>query len=246
MNKEAAKLFSHVILSDKPMRIKLLGDSITHGVGGTGWKQEGEHIVTEFHRSPNGYCWAKLFKDYMESHYNCTVVNNGCTGTRIEFITEHFDELVDDEDDLILCTIGTNNRHHRYEWGERPTREAHMRLTYGRMLALYEKFAAKGKAVVFVANIPAAPKSEQDGEGYWRILHMSDIQDLWVKASLACDFPLICLYTEFKNYCSARGIAYEDLLGDGLHPNDRGYDVMFSILMEQLGLAKDVVDFVAP
>ena len=29
-------------------RIKLLGDSITHGVGGDGFSQNGEHIVAEF------------------------------------------------------------------------------------------------------------------------------------------------------------------------------------------------------
>ena len=31
-------------------RIKLLGDSITHGVGGDGFVQDGEHIVNEFSR----------------------------------------------------------------------------------------------------------------------------------------------------------------------------------------------------
>jgi len=238
MNKDATRLFSRLILSDKPVRVKLLGDSITHGVGGTGWKQNGEHIVDDFYRSPDSFCWAKLFKDYLEGHYNCTVVNNGCTGTRVEFITEHFDELVDDEDDLVLCTIGTNNRHHRYEWGECPTREAHMRLTYERMVALYQKFAQKGKDVVFVANIPAGLPSERDGTEYRRLLHMNDIQDLWIKASLENDFPLICLYTKFRNYCQYTGTDLNSLLDDTLHPNDRGYEIMFSLLMEELGLTE--------
>ena len=246
MNKDAAKLFSQVILSDRPIRIKLLGDSITHGVGGTGWQQNGEHIVTEFYRSPDSYCWAKLFKDYMESHYNCTVVNNGCTGTRVEFITEHFDELVDDEDDIVLCTIGTNNRHLYFKDGPYRTREEQLKRVYGFMVELIEKFKASGKQVVLMANIPAGEANEKNGEDYWRILHMSDIQDLWVKASLTYDVPLVCMYQKFKNYCTATGTDLEALLCDSLHPNDRGYHVMFSLLMEELGLAEDIVDFVSP
>ena len=82
------------------IRIKLLGDSITHGVGGTGFEMDGEEICCGVRRNPNGYCWAKTFKEYMEEKYDCTVVNNGIGGITIEFIIEHFDELVDEQDDL--------------------------------------------------------------------------------------------------------------------------------------------------
>jgi hypothetical protein len=66
----------------------------------------------------------------MESHYDCTVVNNGCTGTSIQFILEHFDELVDEEDDIILCTIGTNNRHQYFVETPRHTAQEHMDIFY--------------------------------------------------------------------------------------------------------------------
>ena len=105
MNREAAKIFSKVILSDRTIHIKLLGDSITHGVGGTGFEQTGEPIVPGWSRNPDGYCWAKQFKEYMEAQFNCTVTNNACTGTKIEFILANFDTLVDAEDDIIICTI---------------------------------------------------------------------------------------------------------------------------------------------
>ena len=246
MNKDVAKIFSQVVLAEKPLRIKLLGDSITHGVGGTGWAQNGEHIVEDFYRSPDAYCWAKLFKDYMESHYNCTVVNNGCTGTRVEYITKHFDTLVDDEDDIILCTIGTNNRHLYFKDGEYRTREAQLKRVYGFILELAEKFKASGKQFVFMANIPASKANEQNGKDYWRILHVSDIHDLYVKASCVCDFPLIPMYTLFKDYCELHNVTVDELLCDGLHPNDRGYEVMFSLLMKEIGLSIDVADHVSP
>ena len=63
MNTKAASVFSKIILSDKKINIKLLGDSITHGVGGTGFVQNGEPIVAGFARNPDGYCWAKQFKE---------------------------------------------------------------------------------------------------------------------------------------------------------------------------------------
>ena len=59
----------------------------------------------------------------MEKNYNAKVVNNGCTGTTIEFIIEHFEVLVDDDDDLILCTIGTNNRHQNKDIETKPDRK---------------------------------------------------------------------------------------------------------------------------
>ena len=240
MNLEAAKIFSKVILPEKTVRIKLLGDSITHGFGGTGFCQDGEPIADKYRRNPNGYCWAKLFKDYMEANFDCEVVNNGCSGTVLNFIINHFEELVDPEDDIIICTIGTNNRHQPLKNGPRRTRRQQQELVYGQILTLDEKFKAAKKDVIFMANIPASPKNEQDGQDYWRVIHMNDIHDLYVKASFACGFPLIPLYTLFLQHCERSGLAVDDLLKDGLHPNDAGYEVMFRLIMDQLGIARKV------
>ena len=243
MNREAAKIFSSLILGEKTMRIKLLGDSITHGVGGTGFAQSGEPITGKFARNPHGYCWAKLLKDCLEARFDCQVVNNGCTGTTINFILDHFDALVDPEDDIILCTIGTNNRHQYVYQGPKWDRRAHMEGIYRNILALYDKFRQAGKQVVFMANIPASWENEQDkpgAEGYWRLIHMSDIHDLYVKASFACGFPLIDMYTMFLEYCQVSHVPLETLLADGLHPNDAGYLVMYRLLMKALGLGLGV------
>lgn len=240
MNAQASKIISKVILPAKTVRIKLLGDSITHGEGGTGFKQSGEHIVTSFSRNPDGYCWAKLFKEYMESQFDCQVVNNACTGTNTRFIIDHFNTLVDSEDDVIICTIGTNNRHQNFSDGPRRSRREHMELVYNSIVELYEKFKAADKDVIFVANIPAAAFKEADGESWWRILHMNDIHDLYMKASADFGFPCIDLYTAFINDCTYRGVTVESLLADGLHPNDEGYEVMFRLILDELGIARKV------
>ena len=237
MNKDVIKIFSKVILSNEKINIKLLGDSITHGVGGTGFLQNGEKIVDGFARNTNGYCWAKQFKDYMESNFNCVVTNNACTGTNIQFVIENFDKLVSDEDDIVLCTIGTNNRHQGFDEGAKHSKEEHMSIFYENIIVLHNKFKAANKDVVFVANIPASTQNEKDGDGYWRIFHMNDVERLYQKAAVECGFPLIKLYSKFKEYCDLKNIELESLLADGLHPNDKGYDVMFKLIMREIGIA---------
>lgn len=222
--------------SNRTVQIKLLGDSITHGVGGTGFVQDGDVITGGFRQNPNGYCWANLFRDHMEKEYNCRVINHGCTGTKIEFILRNFDELVSKDDDIILCTIGTNNRHQFFREGEKRTREEHIQQFYGNILALVAKFRELGVPVIFNANIPASEENERDGENYWRIIHMNDVNDLYKKASKECSFPMISLYDAFTDYCEKEQVTVDSFLADGLHPNDEGHRIIFYLILRELSL----------
>ena len=99
---------------------------------------------------------------------------------------------------------------------------------------LYNKFKSVGVPVIFVANIPASASNERDGENYWRILHMRDIRDLYARAADKFGFPLIDLYTMWNDYCAENGIDTDSLLADGLHPNDAGEDVIYSLMVKAL------------
>lgn len=238
MNMDVAKIFSILPLSEKTVQIKLLGDSITNGDGGTGCRQNGEPITASFFRNPDGYCWAKLLKDCLEEQFDCKVINNSCSGTNIRFIIDRFDELVSPEDDIVLCSIGTNNRHQHFSQGPRRSRRAHLEMVYNDILELYGKFRAANKQVVFIANIPAV--NEASGDYFWRNIHMNDIHDLYVKAACVCGFPLMDLYTAMQDYCESRDVPLGDLLVDGLHPNDRGYEVMFRLILKEIGIARKI------
>lgn len=238
MNNDVKKIMSKVILAESTVHIKLLGDSITHGVGGTGFEQNGEPIVKGFFRNKDGYCWAKLFKEYMESQYDCIVTNNACTGTTIEFIIDNFEQLVDVNDDIVICTIGTNNRHQYFENVPKHTKREHMEIFYNNILKLYDKFKKADKDVIFVANIPASANNEKDGENFWRLFHMNDVNDIYMKASSVCSFPFVSMYLLFLEYCELKGITVDSLLSDGLHPNDKGYDVMLKLMLKALGFGK--------
>lgn len=218
------------------VNIKLLGDSITHGVGGSGFEMNGGEITCGVRRNPDGYCWAKTFKEHMEETYDCTVINNGIGGITIEFIIEHFLELVDRQDDLIICTVGTNNRHQYHADGPKRTYEQQCQRFYDNIFKLHDMLTDAGKDFILIANIPAAASDEQDGEAFWRIMHMNDINDLYKKAHAVLNFPFISLYDRFHAYCEKHGRTVDSLLIDGLHPNDTGYDVMYELLMEALGI----------
>jgi lysophospholipase L1-like esterase len=234
MNVKIPYLQSILDLSTKPLHIKLLGDSITHGVGGTGFAQNGDPIVDGFARNPDGYCWANLFREYMQKHYGCVVSNNACTGTNIEFILEHFDELVDKKDDLIICMIGTNNRHQYFHDSLKHTPEEHLDGFYQNIIKLHQRFVDAGKPVIFMAGIPASAENEKDGEDYWRLFHMDDVCKSYKKASEEQGFPLISMYDLFLDYCDTNKIAVDSLLPDGLHPSDTGYEVMFQLITQAL------------
>ena len=230
------ELLKNILDSKSNVRIKLLGDSITHGVGGTGFEQNGYSFIKGYARNPDGYCWSNKFQKYMKERYDCSVVINACTGTTIQFIINNFDILVDKEDDLVICTIGTNNRHIRFDSGKKLSREELGTQFYNNILKLYGMFKASGKEVIFVANIPASASNERDGDYFWRILHMDDINVIYKRAAESLGFPLISLYDRFTEYCETNNIAVDSLLCDGLHPNDSGYDVMYELILKELKL----------
>ncbi len=238
MSNTPSELIKALINSNKHFRIKLLGDSITHGVGGTGFQQNGAPIVEGFARNPDGYCWSNKFKKFMETNYDCEVVINACTGTKIEFVMEHFDTLVDQEDDLIICTIGTNNRHRYFKDcpDGKPEREALATDFYQKIIRLHDMLKQTGKIFILAANIPAGERNEADGVNFWRILHMDDINAMYKHAAAKLGFPFISIYDRFTAYCAETNTSLDDLLSDCLHPNDRGYDIMYELIMKEFGL----------
>lgn len=235
MNTKAAELFSKAVSSGNA-KIKLIGDSITHGVGGTGFDMNGDVILGDFRRSPNSYCWANLFRDFARERFGATVMNNAILGARTGFLVGNFSALVDDSDDLVICAIGTNDRRQPKTDGERRSKDEQMQILYDGIVALYSKCKAADKDIIFIANIPAANREEGDGEEYYGILTMRDVQDVYDRAALDCDFALIRLYSRFSEYCKEKSISVDSLLDDGLHPNDKGYDVMYKLILDELGV----------
>lgn len=236
MKNSVSEIFSELIEKGKHFNVKLLGDSITHGVGGSGFSQNGEIIVPGYARSPYCTCWANSLKAYLEEKYDSTVNNNACTGTTIEFVINNFDLLTSSDDDVVICTIGTNNRHQYMKDGPKKSKEEMAGAFLENIKRLYKKFSDAKLKVIFFANIPASQSNECDGEEYWRVLNMGDINAAYKKGAEELGFPFVSLYELFTDYCEREGVSLDSLLCDGLHPNNDGYAVMFSIIKSALGV----------
>ena len=52
------------------------------------------------------------------------------------------------------------------------------------------------------------------------------------RQSVTKAFAFVSLYELFSWYCADNGVELDSLLADGLHPNNNGYDVMYSLLVK--------------
>lgn len=221
------KKLANSLITGEKVAIKLIGDSITHGVGGTGWAQTGETIYGNFKVNENGYCWANLFKSYMESKFNCEVINYGTTGRNSKDLLNNINTIVKDTDDIVICMIGTNDRNNESRDGVLNSKTG----LYQNLLNIHNNISTRGKEIIFMSNIPSSVANENDD----KLFHMEDVDHIvsCVASSLNCEY--ISVYKLFMEYCQTRNITIDSLLADGLHPNDTGYDVMFYLICNALG-----------
>lgn len=217
------------------VKIVLGGDSITHGVSGTGFKQDGEFIINAGGRvwstNPNGFCWANLFKDYVEQHYNATVTNKACTGTNSAFWAQHKSELIPSDTDIFILAIGTNDR-----LGEDYNNKTEALNGYFENLCEIVEYCHKrGIAVILCSPIPAT-KAQEESTNY--LFSCMDANSIVAKVSARYHMGYVNMYNALSYYWRE----HEKNIGDyfdagGLHPNDLGYKLMYYKLLESLSLA---------
>lgn len=214
------------IFSGTNTKIKLVGDSITHGVGGTGFNQNGEYIGSffgnKYYRNPNGYCWAKLFKDYLESKFSCSVTNNAVSGTSFKELNDDFTTLVSDSDDIVICMYGTNNRD---SLSSMPAW----------IQSVINKFNDLGVDFIIMTPIPASVTDETEHKN-----HIEDICNMVKKLCIKNNVVFVDTNQIMLDYCEYRDISIDTLLADGLHPNDNGHLVLFNVVCKSLGISRKV------
>jgi len=220
------KIMSKIFDASKTWKIKLIGDSITHGVGGTGFSQDGDIITTLWgstviHKNPNGYCWANLFKSYFESKFTCTVTNNACSGMSTDEAVGNLSTFIADTDDIVICMLGTNNR------GNHSTVDFKAQLQ-----TIYDYCASKNIDIIFMASVPSSITNENT-----YVYHMEDINHDIAKVSYNNKLDYVDVYQGLMDYCDLKNVTIDSLLADGIHPNDAGYKVIFSIICKNLGIA---------
>lgn len=258
MNKRTAlEIGAMLVLPDRPLQIKLLGDSITHGCGSPTFRDDGAVIVETSEwvqrRNDNGYCWANLFSRYVQDVCGCKVINNAMAGTDITHAIQLYDQLISEDDDIVMVMYGCNNRHEFYKDGSYPqhTREEHMRQFLAYVSQLRERLEEDRKDYVFLSGPCDSLKSESEngveyipepGTRLVRHFHMWDLNNMLMKDSVEHGYPFIPVYLEMIRYFAARGADPRDYRewcepAGGVHLNEAGSRLVYRLVLEGLGLS---------
>lgn len=215
-------------------QIVLMGDSITAGVGGTGFNgsttptadppdMSGGLIVEmnigKFYRNSRGYCWANELKSYIEEKYpNTTVINNGCSGTHSDQGDTYFDQLVPNGTTILIVSYGINDRgSNNYD-------------TIIHQGNIIKKAQARGIKVILMTPKPVTQDESE------RIYNSYQVMQKVKTVAVNNNMEPGDMWAEFNKYCFITGTNMSTLMPDGLHPNDAGYTAMFNLTKFILGV----------
>lgn len=202
-------------------KVKLWGDSETAGVGGSGYSPNGDVIYGTYRVNADGHCYANEVKKYLEDNYGCTVVNYGISGLKSSQLVSNLDNLYSDDDDIIMCMIGTNDRK---DSGGDVTLETNLQV-------IYEYVMAKGKKIIFLSGNPVLDFDDQNGKYFT----MSKVNEIINKVCTKNGIDYIDIFSEVTDYIEARNNVLESYTVDGVHPNDIGHDVVAYLVLKKLG-----------
>lgn len=191
-------------------KIVLVGDSITAGIGST------DRYTTS---------WAALFKTYMESEFNCLVVNNGNSGVDSSWVVQNLATLIPDDSDIVLCMIGTNNRATNND-------------LYSDMQTISQY--CESRNIKFIPMCATPANNVDETTNLPRYFHMDRVNHILTAFASDYNYELIDLYTQVYEYCEYDDTKLQELLSDNLHPNDNGYYVMFRMICKGIGCAAKI------
>lgn len=227
-------IMRRLMMSDTKLNIKLIGDSITQGAGGTGIDAAGALIFGNHYVNVGGHCWANSLKAYLESKFNCEVFNYGCGGITSGVAVQNISSLIKDNDDIVICMLGTNDRNNITD----PVSGNPQSTTtlYNNLKTIYQYCRERGSDIIFMACVPSSQANEQLNKNF----HMNDVDHTIMKLASDLNMEYISVYKLFSRYIASQGFTLGDVLADGLHPNDTGYDIMSYLITDALGFGNSL------
>lgn len=133
------------------------------------------------------------------------------------------------EDDFVLIQYGTNDRFTNTSANS----------TYTNLKSICEMltkdYAAKP---ILLCSCPASETQETTSSSVTYYYHMKDVRNAIARLSADLGVPFVDNYGAYIKYAEQHDITINELLVDGLHPNDKGYRVMYANIMETLGLTR--------
>lgn len=250
--KTTLEMIPDILLSSGTTHIKLLGDSITQGMGSTGYI--GYTIVEgdeEISVRGNGHEYPYKDENYIEGDYLGelgarrwyeSTSSTGWSNRLREYFESKFDCVVKNygmsgigsanldtlckplvtEDDDIIILMIGTN-------DRTTTEKANFK---NNVRNFVNDLLENDKRVILMGSVPVSVENEA-GCDY----HMEDVNNILKTVAYDCNVPFISVYDDFIDYCDSRDMDVDTLLSDGLHPNDDGYEVMFRIISKRLGIS---------
>lgn len=207
--------------------IKFLGDSVSGGSGGTNCSYTGEPIGRTTNKKANnvGKCWVNSLRTYFEEKYSCTTKNWSVSGWKSSDIVKYLSELIEDDDDIIICAIGANNCY---------ISDGITKLKSD-IKTINDYCISRGKKIIYVGTIQTMTcANETHG------IKMEDIDNCLRELCTKLNSYFVPMYKLFNDYILTCGYNYKLLYSDEEHPNDNGYNVMYYLIANYLGFYTDL------
>ena len=220
------RMISKKIISstpDSPIRIKIIGDSIAAGSGGTGYSCTGDVIYGTYKENTNGHCWANSFRDFVKSKFNCICKNWGIGGFKSSDIANNLDKLISSDDDIILCAIGANNCYISNG----------IEIFKNDIKTIYNYVKNLNKEIVFIGTIQTQVAESCS-------IKMEDIDNALMEVCTDLCIDFIPMYNLFNNFIVTSGCPKDIFYANTEHPNNNGYDVMFHLITSYMKLSTDM------
>lgn len=234
--KSAASVMSKLILPNKNYTVKLIGDSITQGVGSSDYDASGEVVIsdnpTAWSRNVGTKSWAAMFQARVANE-SVSVINNGVRGCSTHQILYYWDQLIDGDEDIVIVMLGTNNRTTADNENFSYTKQSF----YDELQKIKNTLESNGSEVIFMSAPPASASNESQSGIHF---HMNDVDDVIAKFAADNNMEYISLYKKTLDYMQFSGAELSDLLADGLHPNDKLHALMYGWIIEGLGLNREI------
>lgn len=235
-------------------RICLIGDSITQGMGSSGFQQYDTVIDGQtYNVRGNGPNNPNATSDYKIGEYLWTsggrrwyeaLDGNGWAHLFKNYMNEKFKIIVRN-----FGMSGINSGDLKYfindfldtkfnfdcfvlMIGTNNREKGNLESLYADMNDTIKTIKNYGKDLIIMACIPASIVNEKT----FRV-HMEDVHNALRNISCENKIPFISVYNLFIDYCSNKGIQIDTLLSDGLHPTNEGYKVMFQLISNAMGIA---------
>lgn len=235
-------------------RICLLGDSITQGMGSSGFQQYDAVIDGQtYNVRGNGPNNPNATSDYQIGEYLWTsggrrwyeaIDGNGWAHLFKNYMNEKFKIIVRNfgmsginSEDLKYFINDFMDTKYNFDCivlmiGTNNREKGNLESLYADMNDVIKTIKNYGKDLIIMACIPASIANEKT----FRV-HMEDVHNALRNISCENNIPFISVYNLFIDYCSKKGIQIDTLLSDGIHPNDEGYKVMFQLISNAMGIA---------